>query len=341
MSRPFPHVPGRLANWTRATPLGALATRWARLCAERRGVPVIAATDTATIVELTRKRTGQLHAWDSGCPREAHSGRDPSLTSSSTKGLKRADRGRPRFPFTGVFHYHIGSVKRTRMTRSTTSRLTTLLAAIAVSACASTHSASEAPVTPTVSARLDPAYVAKARADSIRHPYTQADADFMSHMIGHHAQAIAMSRWAPTHGASAAVLRLADRIINAQQDEIATMQTWLRDRLQPIPEATPNGMKMTMNGMEHMMLMPGMLTEAQMKQLDAARGPEFDRLFLTFMIQHHRGAVSMVKDLFGTYGAGQDETVFKFASDVNVDQTTEIVRMEKMLAAINLGITVE
>jgi uncharacterized protein (DUF305 family) len=93
--------------------------------------------------------------------------------------------------------------------------------------------------------------------------------------------------------------------------------------------------------MEHMMLMPGMLTEEQMKELDAARGPDFDRLFLTDMIQHHKGAVSMVKDLFGTYGAGQDETVFKFASDVNVDQTTEIARMEKMLAAITLGITVE
>src|SRR3954471_21370154 len=115
MSRPFPHVPGRLANWTRATPLGALATRWARLCAERRCEPVIAATDTATIVELTRKRTGQLHAWDSGCPREAHSGRDPSLTSSSKKGLRRRT-GPALFPFTGVFHYHIGSVKRTRMT---------------------------------------------------------------------------------------------------------------------------------------------------------------------------------------------------------------------------------
>jgi uncharacterized protein (DUF305 family) len=228
------------------------------------------------------------------------------------------------------------------MPLSPTSRLTTLLAAIAVSACASAPTTTpDAPVTPTVSARLDPVYVAKARQDSIRHPYTAADAEFMSHMIGHHAQAIAMSRWAPTHGASPAVQRLADRIINAQQDEIATMQNWLRDRLQPIPEATPGGMKMTMNGMEHMMLMPGMLTEEQMKQLDAARGPDFDRLFLTDMIQHHRGAVSMVKDLFGTYGAGQDETVFKFASDVNVDQTTEIVRMEKMLAAINLGITVE
>ena len=210
-----------------------------------------------------------------------------------------------------------------------------------MSACATSHPATDTPVTPTASGQVNPTYIAKARVDSTRLPYTDADVEFMSHMIGHHAQAIAMSRWAPTHGASAAVLRLADRIINAQQDEIATMQRWLSDRLKPVPEANPNGMKMTMNGMTHMMLMPGMLTEEQMKQLDAARGPEFDRLFLTFMIQHHRGAVSMVKDLFGTYGAGQDETVFKFASDVNVDQTTEIARMEKMLAAITLGITVE
>ena len=80
------------------------------------------------------------------------------------------------------------------------------------------------------------------------------------------------------------------------------------------------------------MLMPGMLTEAQMQELDQARGPEFDRLFLTYMIQHHKGAVSMVKELFATPGAGQDETVFKFANDVSVDQTTEIARMETMLA---------
>jgi uncharacterized protein (DUF305 family) len=157
-------------------------------------------------------------------------------------------------------------------------------------------------------------------------------------MIGHHAQAIVMSRWAPTHGASASVQTLAARIINAQQDEIATMQQWLRDRLQPVPEVRPAGMKMMMNGVEHGMLMPGMLTEPQMKELDQARGPEFDRLFLIFMIQHHRGAVSMVKDLFDSYGAGQDEIVFKFASDVNVDQSTEIARMQKMLAAATLGI---
>lgn len=155
----------------------------------------------------------------------------------------------------------------------------------------------------------------------------------MSGMIGHHAQAIVMARWAPTHGASSSVRILCERIINAQTDEIAIMQQWLRDRRQPVPDATP-GMKMTMGGMEHVMLMPGMLSELQMKQLDEARGPAFDRLLLTFMIQHHQGAVTMVKELLGSYGAGQDQTVFKFASDVNVDQATEIARMRKMLAAL-------
>jgi uncharacterized protein (DUF305 family) len=94
-----------------------------------------------------------------------------------------------------------------------------------------------------------------------------------------------------------------------------------------------------MGGMEHEMLMPGMLTDEQMAQLDQARGAEFDRLFLQRMIQHHRGAVSMVQDLFGSYGAAQDETVFKFASDVNVDQSTEITRMQKMLASLTLGVS--
>lgn len=184
-----------------------------------------------------------------------------------------------------------------------------------------------------------PAGIAQAKADSARLPWTAADAHFMAAMIHHHAQAIQMSRMAPSHGASAEVQRLASRIINAQQDEIRTMQQWLADRGQPVPEPTPGPMMMDMGGMQHEMLMPGMLTEEQMRQLDAARGADFDRLFLTFMIQHHKGATSMVRDLFATYGAAQDETIFKFASDVNVDQTTEIARMEKMLALAKLGWT--
>ncbi len=179
-----------------------------------------------------------------------------------------------------------------------------------------------------------PDAIAKAKADSTRYPYTAADIHFMSGMIGHHAQAIIMAKMAPSHGAGPQVRVLADRIINAQNDEILTMQTWLADRLQPVPEAKAAPMKMMMNGMEHEMLMPGMLTDAQMKELDASRGPDFDRNFLTFMIQHHNGAVSMVKELYATYGSAQDELVFKFSSDVNVDQTTEIARMERMLASM-------
>jgi uncharacterized protein (DUF305 family) len=184
----------------------------------------------------------------------------------------------------------------------------------------------------------DSAARARASADSARLPYTAADVQFMTGMISHHAQAIVMAKMAPTHGASAAVQTLCSRIINSQNDEIALMQNWLRDRNQPVPEAKPMPMKMVMNGQVMEMLMPGMLTDEQMQQLDSARGRDFDRLFLTDMIQHHSGAVQMVKELFDTYGAAQDDLVFKFASDVNVDQTTEIERMHRMLAQVIFGV---
>jgi uncharacterized protein (DUF305 family) len=186
---------------------------------------------------------------------------------------------------------------------------------------------------PPVQTKAAPA--AASAADTARYAVTEADIHFMQGMIGHHGQALVMAGWAPSHGASPQVRVLCERIINEQGDEINTMSTWLRDHGQTVPD--PHApMTMVMNGKTMTMLMPGMLTEDQMKQLDAARGADFDRLFLTFMIQHHKGAVSMVHDLFETYGAGQDEAVFKFASDVNVDQTTEIARMEKMLFAIEV-----
>ena len=187
---------------------------------------------------------------------------------------------------------------------------------------------------------------ARARSDSLRYPYTTADIDFMSGMIHHHAQAILISRWAPTHGASVAVQRLTARIINAQSDEITLMQHWLRDRNRDPMVVDSNGSVRTamaapgsagghaghdMGRMSGMAAMPGMLTNVQLEALDVARGREFDKLFLIFMMQHHRGAVSMVRDLFGATGAGQDETVFKFAADVEVDQSTEIKRMLTML----------
>ncbi len=166
-----------------------------------------------------------------------------------------------------------------------------------------------------------------------RLPYSDADVDFMSGMIPHHAQAVIMAGWAPTHGARPDVAVLCERIVVAQRDEIAMMQTWLRDRGLEVPDATSTRHKMKMNGAVHEMLMPGMLSDEEMAALDRARGPEFDRLFLTGMIKHHQGAIDMVDVLFKAYGAAQDETVFKFASDVYADQSIEIDRMQEMLGS--------
>ena len=179
--------------------------------------------------------------------------------------------------------------------------------------------------------------VQRATGDTVwpgRYPWTAADVHFITGMISHHAQAIIMAGWAPTHGASKSVAVLCERIINAQTDEIWLMQTWLKDRHQPVPEAKALPMKMIVDGMEHEMLMPGMLSDAQMKELDAARGTEFDRLFLTYMIQHHKGAITMVEELLASPGAAQDEFMYKFQADVYADQGTEIERMQKMLATI-------
>jgi uncharacterized protein (DUF305 family) len=160
----------------------------------------------------------------------------------------------------------------------------------------------------------------------------EADVKFMSHMIPHHAQAVVMAGWAQSHGARDAVRILCERIVVGQGDEIALMQMWLRDRGQVVPDAKATKMKMVMNGVEHEMLMAGMLTDEEMAALDKARGPEWDRLFLVGMIKHHQGAIDMVDELFKSYGAAQDEMVFKFANDVYADQSTEIDRMQKMLA---------
>jgi uncharacterized protein (DUF305 family) len=175
---------------------------------------------------------------------------------------------------------------------------------------------------PAPNADLDAIY--RARMDSVRMTFSPADVRFMTGMIGHHAQAIEMAGLAESHGASPAIVVLAARVINAQKDEIAAMEQWLKDRGQPLPVA----------GHAHAH-MPGMLTPEQMRELDAARGPAFDRLFLRYMIQHHNGAVTMVHELFRTDGAAQNEAVFKLASDIQVDQITEVARMELMLREMN------
>src|SRR5436309_5450951 len=165
----------------------------------------------------------------------------------------------------------------------------------------------------------------------IYQPYSDADIDFMTGMIPHHAQAVIMAGWAPSHGARSDIAILCERIVVGQADEIQSMQTWLGDRGQPVPDTKSTRMHMKMNGVEHDMLMPGMLSDEEMAELDKARGAGFDRLFLIGMMKHHQGAIDMVNDLFKAYGAAQDDTIYKYASDVFADQSIEIGVMQKML----------
>ena len=164
--------------------------------------------------------------------------------------------------------------------------------------------------------------------------YTAADVSFIQGMIHHHAQAILIAGWAKSHGASASVQQLCDRIVVSQTDEITIFQRWLAQRGQATVDL--NAMHAMMPSMDPKAVMPGMLTDQQLAALDAARGDQFDQLFLQDMIQHHQGAITMVNDLFAV-GSGEDETVYKFATDIYADQTTEIARMQKMLASIMFG----
>jgi len=161
--------------------------------------------------------------------------------------------------------------------------------------------------------------------------YSAADVRFMSGMIYHHAQAVLIAGWAVSHGGSQPVVTLCERIVVGQSDEIALMQRWLRDRHEEVPDVSPG--QAAMPEMDHAPMMPGMLTPDQLAHLDRARGSEFDRLFLTLMIRHHQGAITMVNELFAQ-GAGEQEKSFRFASDVYADQSTEIARMQKMLATL-------
>lgn len=180
-----------------------------------------------------------------------------------------------------------------------------------------------------------------AQQDSARLPWTEADVRFMTHMIGHHAQAVKISLWAPTHTPDQSIRTLAARIINAQRDEITLMRNWLLDRGRPAPSVDSMGTvtQPTDPTDEHAghdmggghSMMAGMLSPAQLEELDAARGEAFDILYLQRMISHHRGAVTMVQELLGSRGAAIDETVFRLAADVETDQSTEIRRMLQML----------
>jgi len=169
-------------------------------------------------------------------------------------------------------------------------------------------------------------------------PRSPADVEFMQGMIMHHSQAIEMTALIATHTENKELRSLGARISRSQDDEIRFMKRWLAARGEslslPMAENMP-GMPHTdapsHHDMHAMPLMPGMLTQDQMEALRKATGIDFDRLFLTGMIQHHNGALTMVKDLFGTAGAGQDAEIFGFATDVDTGQRAEIKIMHSML----------
>lgn len=157
--------------------------------------------------------------------------------------------------------------------------------------------------------------------------HSEADVRFMRGMIPHHGQALDMTALVPTRATTNEFRSMALRMQISQRDEIRLMERWLTEREEDIPP--PNAHRMMMAG--DMALMPGMLNAGQMEQLASATGQEFERLFLEFMIMHHEGALTMVQTLFNSSGAGQESLIFKFATDVDADQTIEILRMRRML----------
>jgi uncharacterized protein (DUF305 family) len=165
-------------------------------------------------------------------------------------------------------------------------------------------------------------------------PRSPADVAFMQGMIVHHAQAVEMTAMIPSHTQNKDLHSLGARISSSQSDEIKLMKRWLAARGESVPKAMPKmpGMDMSHEtSNKNMALMPGMLTPQQMEALRKAKDAEFDRLFLLGMIQHHNGALAMVKDLFDTAGAGQDGELFNFATDADNTQRAEIRIMETML----------
>ena len=199
-----------------------------------------------------------------------------------------------------------------------------LLAALSL-ACRASAANSGAPVVQPGAPGSPSKVITADQVNALAPPrFTAADAQFMQGMIGHHAQALEMTSLLSTRSTDPDMKKMAHRIELSQADEIKMMKEWLQARRQPLPDEHAHhgdGAK----------LMPGMLTADEMKRLAAATGAEFDRLFLDYMIKHHLGALTMVKGLFATPGAGQESDVFAFASDVDADQRMEIDRMGAML----------
>jgi uncharacterized protein (DUF305 family) len=214
--------------------------------------------------------------------------------------------------------------------RALVNRLIAFVACLACG-CASSSGVQSAAVVQPGSPGETSAVVAPGTGSNAVPQATEADIRFMQGMIHHHAQALDMTELIDARTGDPDMRKLGLRIHVSQTDEIKMMQRWLQARGQDAPDPRAHRDMAGMEGMDHMVMMPGMLTPDEMQRLASALGREFDRLFLQGMIKHHNGALIMVKDLFATPGAGQQSEIFAFASDVEADQKMEIDRMADML----------
>jgi uncharacterized protein (DUF305 family) len=200
-------------------------------------------------------------------------------------------------------------------------------AALAAASCRSGAGGGPAIIQPGAPGEASKVIGAEQARDLSKVGFTPADVKFMQGMIHHHAQAVDMTQLLATRTQSDDMKKLALRIELSQNDEMKMMRRWLEVRGQEIPG--PHA-----HHMPGAPMMPGMLSAEEMARLAAAKGPEFDRLFLEGMLKHHNGALIMVEELFKTPGAGQDSEIYAFASDVDADQRMEMDRMAQMLAMI-------
>jgi uncharacterized protein (DUF305 family) len=199
--------------------------------------------------------------------------------------------------------------------------------------CAQQTDSKDAPVVVQPGAPGQPTKILPSTTRAMMPALSPKDVEFMQGMIMHHGQAVEMTALIAARTKNKELSLLGARISQSQSDEMNFMKRWLEARKQPIamPMKGMEGMDMPGMDMSSQMLMPGMLTKKQMNALKKAKGKEFDKLFLSGMIQHHGGALTMVKDLFNTGGAGQDAELFNFATDVDSGQRAEIRIMETML----------
>jgi uncharacterized protein (DUF305 family) len=218
------------------------------------------------------------------------------------------------------------------MNRTFTLRAAAVAAVLALGACAGGPREIRAPVVQAGAPGEAGRTVGAAEVARIGSPrHVAADAQFMRDMIIHHLQAVEMTALVAERTTSPDIRLLAERIEASQEDELRMMRRWLTERGETLPDEHAHHTH-TGHGAHPHAGMPGMLTPAEMDRLRAARGAEFDRLFLEGMIRHHEGALVMVEELFAIDGAGQETEIFQFASHVDSDQRMEIARMQRMLA---------